>query len=79
MPNKKGKKDKPDKKAKKELKDFLKARKQQGKTKQEWNVVCEALIPDAEDLDNAQITERLRDWMRTFPKADSVLALHGVT
>ena len=38
-------------------------------TKQEWDTIIEALIPDAEDLDNEQIAEKLRGWMRTFPKS----------
>ena len=70
MPKKdKGKKDKPDKQAKKVLKDFLKAHKQTGKTKKEWDAIIEALIPDAEGLTNEEIGERLRVWMREFPKA----------
>ena len=64
----KGKKDKPDKNAKKVLKDFLKARKQSTKTKAQWDAIIEALIPDAEDLDNEQIAARLRGWMRGLPK-----------
>ena len=68
MPKKKDKKAKPDKQAKKVLKDFLKAHKQNGKTKQQWDALCEALIPDAEDLTNEDIAGRLRGWMRGFPK-----------
>ena len=69
MPNKKDKKAKPDKQAKKVLKDFLKAHKQKGKIKKEWADICEALIPDNEDLTYEEIAERLRGWMRAFPKA----------
>jgi len=70
MPKKdKGKKDKPTKQEKKVIKDFLKARKQKGKSKQEWDAICEDLVPDDEDLDNEQIAGRLREWMRGFPKA----------
>jgi len=68
MPKKKDKKAKPDKKAKKLLKDFLKARKQKGKTKKQWGDICEGLIPDDEDLTYEQIAERLRGWMHEFPK-----------
>ena len=69
MPSKKDKKSKPNKQAKKLIKDFLKARKQKGKTKQEWDDICEALIPDAEDLTYEDIAGRLRGWMRGFPKS----------
>jgi len=69
MPSKKDKKAKPDKQAKKVLKDFLKARKQSIKTKEQWDNICEGLIPDAEDLTYEDIAGRLRGWMRTFPKS----------
>ena len=68
MPKKKDKKAKPDKQAKKLIKDFLKARKQSTKTKQQWDDICEGLIPDADELDNEEIAERLRGWMRGFLK-----------
>ena len=70
MPDKKDKKAKPDKQEKKKLKDHLKGKKPKYKTKAQWDAIVEALVPDAEELDNEQIAERLRGWMRQFPKGE---------